>query len=202
MPAWRASRRYVASPLGGWCRVGGLRRRLDQPAHPQCLPWHGLAACGPAAPAPTVSVLQCCAVSSVLCAIISVVCRHQSCVPSSVLCDVTIGVAEFMVSTEPPNRASPSVLCDVTIGVAEFMVSTEPPNRASPSVLCDVTIGVAEFMVSTEPPNRASPSVFGRNLQCEPARQANTRDACHWSHAWQRFKRSKGGVKLNATPHV
>ncbi len=40
------------------------------------------------------------------------------------------------------------------------------------------------------------PLVFGRNLQCEPVRGVDTREECHWSHAWQRFKRSKG-VKLN-----
>jgi hypothetical protein len=27
------------------------------------------------------------------------------------------------------------------------------------------------------------PSVFGRNLQCEPVRNVDTREECHWSHA-------------------
>jgi hypothetical protein len=43
-----------------------------------------------------------------------------------------------------------------------------------------------------------APSAFGRNLQCQPVRGVNTREEWHWSHAWQRFKRSKG-VKLNGT---
>jgi hypothetical protein len=37
---------------------------------------------------------------------------------------------------------------------------------------------------------------LGRNLQCEPVRRVYTREDCHWSHAWQHFKRIKG-VKLN-----
>jgi hypothetical protein len=41
-----------------------------------------------------------------------------------------------------------------------------------------------------------APSVFARNLQYEPVRNVGTREECHWSHAWQRFKRSTG-VKLN-----
>jgi hypothetical protein len=40
------------------------------------------------------------------------------------------------------------------------------------------------------------PFVFGRNLPCQPVRGVNTREERHWSHAWQRFMRSKG-VKLN-----
>jgi hypothetical protein len=35
------------------------------------------------------------------------------------------------------------------------------------------------------------PSVFGRNLQCQSVREANTREECHWSHALKRFKRGK-----------
>jgi hypothetical protein len=37
-----------------------------------------------------------------------------------------------------------------------------------------------------------SPLVFGPNLQCQPVRGMNTREECQWSHACQRFKRSKG----------
>jgi hypothetical protein len=44
------------------------------------------------------------------------------------------------------------------------------------------------------------PSVFGRSLQCQPVKGANTctREEGHWSHAWQRFKQSKG-VNPNST---
>jgi hypothetical protein len=42
----------------------------------------------------------------------------------------------------------------------------------------------------------AGPSVFGPNLKCCPVRGVAIREECHWSHAWQRFKRSNG-VKLN-----
>jgi hypothetical protein len=50
-----------------------------------------------------------------------------------------------------------------------------------------------------DPPTWFVPLAFGRNLQCQPVRGVNTREECHWSHAWQRFKRSKG-VKLNGIP--
>ena len=53
----------------------------------------------------------------------------------------------------------------------------------------------AQHRVSDEP----VPLLFGRNVQCQPVRGANTREDCHWSHMWQSFKRSKG-VKLNGTP--
>jgi hypothetical protein len=43
--------------------------------------------------------------------------------------------------------------------------------------------------------------VFGRNLQCQPVRGANTREECHWSHACKSFKRRKG-VTLNGNPRV
>jgi hypothetical protein len=43
--------------------------------------------------------------------------------------------------------------------------------------------------------------IFGRNLQCQPVKGVNTREECHWSHAWQRFKRSKG-VKLSMAPSI
>jgi hypothetical protein len=45
------------------------------------------------------------------------------------------------------------------------------------------------------------PSVFGCKLQCELVRHVATREECHWSHAWPRFKRSKG-VGTNGTPRV
>jgi hypothetical protein len=32
-------------------------------------------------------------------------------------------------------------------------------------------------------------------------KKVDAREECHWSHAWQRFKRSKG-VKLNSTPRA
>jgi hypothetical protein len=42
-----------------------------------------------------------------------------------------------------------------------------------------------------------APSAFGRDLQCQPVRGANTRrEECYWSHVCKRFKRSKG-VKHN-----
>jgi hypothetical protein len=77
--------------------------------------------------------------------------------------------------------------------------------------LCDVISAVAEFMVSIAPLNPLPVAVPGMHLQrCDAihggsgvtqfmvaaARAVNTREACYWSHAWQRFKRSKG-VKLN-----
>jgi hypothetical protein len=40
--------------------------------------------------------------------------------------------------------------------------------------------------------------VFRWNLQCQPVRRVIAREECHWSHAWQRFKRSNG-VKFNGT---
>jgi hypothetical protein len=58
--------------------------------------------------------------------------------------------------------------------------------------------GVTEFMVRgvVLVKREQWPSEIGRNLQCELVKGVNTREECHWSHAWQRFKRSKG-VKLN-----
>jgi hypothetical protein len=44
--------------------------------------------------------------------------------------------------------------------------------------------------------NVRSPAVFGRNSQCQPVRGVDTREECHWSHAWQSSKRSKG-MQLN-----
>jgi hypothetical protein len=41
------------------------------------------------------------------------------------------------------------------------------------------------------------PAVCGRDLQSEPVRAVNAREECHWSHAWQRFKRRSKGAKLN-----
>jgi hypothetical protein len=57
---------------------------------------------------------------------------------------------------------------------------------------------VAEFMFSEGELGLQSgmPSACGRSLPCQPVRGANTQEERHWSHAWQRFKRSKG-VKLN-----
>jgi hypothetical protein len=49
------------------------------------------------------------------------------------------------------------------------------------------------------------PFVFGRNLQCQMVSGVNTREECHRSHAWQRFKRSKGvkliGITLGILDH-
>jgi hypothetical protein len=43
-----------------------------------------------------------------------------------------------------------------------------------------------------QPPNsRRQPFVFRRNSRCRPVRGVNTRHECYWSHARQRFKRSK-----------
>jgi hypothetical protein len=43
-------------------------------------------------------------------------------------------------------------------------------------------------MVTAKP--GISPSVFGRNFPCKPVRGVNFREECHWSHAWQSFKRT------------
>jgi hypothetical protein len=70
----------------------------------------------------------------------------------------------------------------------------------------ETTCTVRQLVVADPKPAQMTemmdvPFVFGRNLQCELVRGVNTREECHWSHAWQRFKRSNG-VKLNGTPRV
>ena len=81
--------------------------------------------------------------------------------------------------------------------------------RPSVSVLRDVISVETEFMVSEAPAafdqilliENTLPSVVCGGIYSvnQPVREANTRNECHWSHAWKHFKRSKG-VKLNGIP--
>ena len=48
------------------------------------------------------------------------------------------------------------------------------------------------------PPLHA-PSVFGHNLQSQPVRAVITREECHWSHAWQRFKQAGVGTMASSS---
>jgi hypothetical protein len=86
---------------------------------------------------------------------------------------------------------------DPNPNAAESVVETRTVQQPQPN---DLNPNTAESMVEKTPYvwvfDHQMPSVFGRNLQCKPVRGANFREACHRSHAWQRFKRSKG-VKLN-----
>jgi hypothetical protein len=62
-----------------------------------------------------------------------------------------------------------------------------------PTAVCDVISVPTEFMVRCAN-GTVWPAVCERNLPREPKRGANTREECHWSHAWQRFKWWSKGV--------
>jgi hypothetical protein len=58
---------------------------------------------------------------------------------------------------------------------------------------CSVDVDVVGVVGHSSSPGW--PSVFGRNLQCELVRKVDTREECHWSHAYKSFKRA--GVETN-----
>jgi hypothetical protein len=66
----------------------------------------------------------------------------------------------------------------------------------SASNACHSGSGPTSSASSPNPALRIAPPtlVFGRNLQCEPVRNVDNRDKCHWPHAWQCFNRAGVGT--------
>jgi hypothetical protein len=140
--------------------------------------------------------------------------QHQY-VPSA-LCDVISAITEFMVSAAAAASArSSSVATYFTVSTSTKM-DTREVHRFKRSTLVH-SITILECKLVFKPEYSAFPSRtlvsfrsnsvnrqvsankafgVGRNLQCQPVRGVNIREEFYWSHAWQRFKRSKG-VKLN-----
>jgi hypothetical protein len=73
-----------------------------------------------------------------------------------------------------------------------------PAVTVRPSALCDVISAVEEFMLAVR--HQQNPKGLQRYdiIYCVSRQEWTTREECSWSHAWQRFKRSKG-VNLNGT---
>jgi hypothetical protein len=57
----------------------------------------------------------------------------------------------------------------------------------------DISVVEDEFMVSVAGCSTSVPLMLRQHLQVHPSKKVDSREACYWSQARQRFRRSKGG---------
>jgi hypothetical protein len=98
---------------------------------------------------------------------------------------VVLVVVVLLVVVAPPSGPVPggaAVLDNPVVNPVKVLFNCLP---SPPLVLVVLVVEVLGGCV---------PSVFGRNLQCEPVRNVDTREECHWSHACSSFKRAGVGT--------